>query len=132
MLVEITKPATAENSAIRLHPDDNVAIARLPVAAGTDLVVEGQTVRTLDAIPAGHKLALRNIAAGQVVERYGQVIGRARAAIEAGRHIHTHNLAFEELELAYEFPAAEAPLPRRAAAPAFLGYAREDGRAGTR
>src|SRR5215831_17471678 len=99
MLVEITKAAGAENAAIQLHPADNVAIARAPIAAGTDLVIEGAPVRTLDAIPAGHKLALRDIAAGEVVERYGQVIGRAKTAMSPGRHIHTHNLAFEELEL---------------------------------
>jgi altronate hydrolase len=52
--------------------------------------------------------------------------------IGAGQHIHTHNLAFEELELEYEFPAVEAPIPSRAASPNFMGYAREDGRAGTR
>ena len=66
-------------------------------------------------------------------ERYGQVIGRAKAPIDAGRHIHTHNLAFEELALDYEFPTAEIPVPTpRADAPTFLGYPREDGRVGTR
>ena len=69
---------------------------------------------------------------GETVERYGQVIGRAKQAIEPGRHVHTHNLAFEELQLSYEFPAGELPLPVRADAPTFLGYQREDGRAGTR
>jgi altronate hydrolase len=132
MLVEITKAAGAENAAIHLHPADNVAIARVPIAAGTDLVIEGAPVRTLDAIPAGHKLALRDIAAGEVVERYGQVIGRAKTAISPGTHIHTHNLAFEELELAYEFPAVETRMPERASAPTFMGYVREDGRVGTR
>ena len=48
-------------------------------------------------------------------------------------HVHTHNLAFEELHLDYEFPDREAPRCRaRAGAPTFLGYARADGRAGTR
>ena len=132
MLVEITTAPSAENSAIHLHPTDNVAVARVPIPAGTDLVVEGLPVRTLEAIPAGHKVALWDIAPGEVVERYGQAIGRARAEIAAGKHVHTHNLAFEELELAYEFPAGESAIPTRAAEPTFLGYAREDGRAGTR
>src|SRR4051794_8152679 len=132
MLVEITKVPSAENSAIHLHPTDNVAVARVPIPAGTDLVIEGMPVRTIDAIPAGHKVALWDIAPGEVVERYGQMIGRAKEPIGAGRHIHTHNLAFEELELEYEFPVAETPLPSRASSPTFMGYAREDGRAGTR
>jgi len=67
------------------------------------------------------------------VERYGQVIGRAKIPIDAGRHIHTHNLSFEELVLDYEFPVTEIPIPgARADAPTFLGYQREDGRVGTR
>src|SRR5437764_10589968 len=132
MLVEIMKVPSAENSAIHLHPTDNVAVARVPITAGTDLVIEGMPVRTIDAIPAGHKLALWDIAPGEVVERYGQVIGRAKQPIASGHHIHTHNLAFEELELEYEFPATEGPVPSRATSPTFMGYAREDGRRGTR
>src|SRR5262245_58574473 len=132
MLVEITKVPSAENSAIHLHPTDNVAVARVPIAAGTELVIEGMPVRAADAIPAGHKVALWDIAPGEVVERYGQVIGRAKQPIGAGQHIHTHNLAFEELELDYEFPASDIAPPTRADAPTFLGYQREDGRVGTR
>jgi altronate hydrolase len=96
MLVEITKVPNAENSAIHLHPTDNVAIARVTLPAGTELRVDGLPVVTRDAIPAGHKVALWDIAAGETVERYGQVIGRAKVPIDAGRHIHTHNLSFEE------------------------------------
>ena len=133
MLVEITKVPNAENSAIHLHPTDNVAIARVPLPAGTELRVDGLPLLTRDAIPAGHKVALWDIAAGETVERYGQVIGRAKVPIDAGRHIHTHNLSFEELVLDYEFPTTEIPIPGpRADAPTFLGYQREDGRVGTR
>jgi altronate hydrolase len=132
MLLDIAKLPTAENSAIHLHPADNVAVARVPIAAGAELRVDGVSVVALDAIPAGHKIALRPIAAGDMVERYGQSIGRATAPIEAGRHVHTHNLGFEELALDYEFPTAEIALPRRAAEPTFAGYARADGRVGTR
>ena len=132
MLLDIAKLPTAENSALHLHPKDNVAIARVPLSAGAELRVDGVPLRVLDAIPAGHKVALRVIRAGEPVERYGQVIGRAKQEIEAGRHVHTHNLAFEELELAYEFPAGDSPLPDRKDSPTFLGYQREDGRAGTR
>jgi altronate hydrolase len=132
MLIDITSVPSAENSAIHLHPTDNVAVARVPIAAGMDLVIEGVPVRTVEPIPAGHKVALWDIAPGEVVERYGQAIGRAKEEIGAGRHVHTHNLAFEELELEYEFPVSEATVPVRAASPTFLGYQREDGRVGTR
>jgi altronate hydrolase len=88
---------------------------------------------TRDAIPAGHKLALRTILPGELVLRYGQTIGRAKRTIEPGEHVHTHNLSFEELHLNYEFPSGETPLPQpRRDGPTFLGYLREDGRVGTR
>jgi altronate hydrolase len=132
MLIDIEKLPTAENSAIHLHPTDNVAVARVPIAAGTELRVNGMPVLALEPIPAGHKIALWDIAEGEVVERYGQCIGRAKLAIGAGRHIHTHNLGFEELHLNYEFPATETPEPARKASPTFDGYLREDGRVGTR
>ena len=113
MLLDIAKLPTAENSAIHLHPSDNVAIARVAIAPGTELLVDGVRLVAADAIPPGHKLALRCIASGEMVQRYGQAIGRARAAIEPGRHVHTHNLAFQDLEPAYEFPSGDIAPPVR-------------------
>ncbi len=133
MLLDIAQLPTAENSALRLHPTDNVAIARVALSPGTDLNVQGVRVTVLDRIPAGHKVALESIAEGALIRRYGQSIGRARTRIDPGRHVHTHNLSFEELQFDYEFPAAETPLPEAPPdAPTFLGFHREDGRVGTR
>jgi altronate hydrolase len=133
MLLDIAKLPTAENSAIRLHPSDNVAIARVPIAPGTELRVDGAAVVTREAIPAGHKVALRAIAPGEMALRYGQGIGRASAAIAPGEHVHTHNIGFEELRFDYEFPEGERTWTAGAkACPTFLGYQREDGRVGTR
>lgn len=133
MLLDIAAPPTAANMAIHLHPSDNIAVARVPIAAGTPLRVAGTDVVALEPVPAGHKIAVRAIAPGEMVVRYGQAIGRASAAIEPGRHVHTHNVAYEELDLVYEFPEGEIALPApRPDAPQFMGYARDDGRAGTR
>lgn len=132
-LLEITKLPTAENSAIHLNERDNVAIARVPLAAGQKIRIDGRDVAVEDAIPPGHKIALTAIPAGEEIVRYGQIIGRARFRIEPGRHVHTHNVAFEELEFNYEFPTEDKPLPATPRnVPVFLGYEREDGRAGTR
>src|ERR1051326_8102854 len=94
-LLEIAKLPTAENSAIRLHPSDNVAVARVALAAGTELRIDGIAVKVRDPIPAGHKVALEPIAAGEIVWRYGQAIGRASQSIDPGMHIHTHNRSEE-------------------------------------
>jgi len=132
-LFEISKVPTAENSVIHLNLADNVAIARVSLSAGRTLRVGETEIMVTQPIPMGHKVAVRRVAAGAHVIRYGQPIGRARANIEPGEHVHTHNLAYEEHQLEYEFPSAELRLstPRKDG-PSFLGYARADGRAGTR
>jgi altronate hydrolase len=73
---------------IRLHPADNVVIARTQLVGGTP--VDRVTVRGL--IPPGHKIATSDIAPGQPVRRYNQIIGFASRAIAAGEHVHTQNL----------------------------------------
>ena len=132
-LVDISKPPAAANAVIRLHPADNVAIARVALPAGQAVEVYGVPFHTRTAIPSGHKVAIRAIAAGEQAVRYGQPIGAATQNIAVGDHVHTHNLAFSGRSLVYE-PSTEAPLmPGSAlAVPHFLGYAREDGRVGTR
>src|SRR5215467_1555408 len=133
MLLDITTLPTAHNAVIQLHPSDNVAVARASVSEGMRLHVNGADLTARAAIPAGHKIALCAIGAGETVLRYGQVIGRAKVEIAPGDHVHTHNLAFEELHLNYEFPRAATPAPERCeTGPTFLGYRREDGRVGTR
>src|ERR1700679_4169354 len=98
-LLGISKLPTAENSAIQLHARDNVAIARVPLSAGIALNVGGQSIYTRTAIPAGHKVAIRPVATGETLIRYGQIIGRASRPIEPGDHVHTQNVAFEDLTL---------------------------------
>ena len=122
-LLEITKLPTAENAVIHLNPSDNIAIARVALSPGQELRVDGRTITVEDPIPPGHKVAIAAVGAGENIVRYGQVMGRARIRIEPGRHVHTHNVAFEELSFAYEFPPAKIPLARASQErPAFLGY----------
>ena len=84
--------------ALVLHPDDTVATALRPLPAGHTLhltAVPGHTPLTLtlpEPVALCHKFALRDIAEGEVVTKYGQVIGRASRAIGAGAHVHVHNL----------------------------------------
>jgi altronate hydrolase len=133
LLYEIHSPVRAENAAILLHGRDNVAIARVPLAPGQSLCVHGSALTAKAAIPAGHKMAISKIRAGEPVYRYGHVIGYATADIEAGEHVHTHNLGYRELREEEVIPAEPVEQLRPKVAKAtFLGYARPDGRAGTR
>jgi altronate hydrolase len=132
-LIDIAKAASAENAAILLNAADNVAIARVPLVPGQSLRLAGREIAVTEPIPAGHKVAIAVIDAGDNVLRYGERIGRASQRIEPGQRVHTHNLAFGEIACDYEFPAGEIAIPAPpAGVPYFLGYAREDGRAGTR
>jgi len=132
MLYEIESQAAAHNSTILLHPDDTVAIARKNIEAERDLEIHGVMVRTLAPIPAGHKVAIRSVRAGDPVYRYGNVIGFASTAIQAGEHVHVHNLGYQELDIA-EIAVADKPSSQRvASSETFLGYHRADGRVGTR
>ena len=76
---------------IRIHPNDNVVIARRQLVSGTLLEREGVTISGL--VPPGHKVAVRAIRAGEPVRRYDQTIGFARHDIAPGQHVHTHTLA---------------------------------------
>ena len=115
---------------IRLDPADNVVTATRTLEAGTavdDLV-------TTAIIPRNHKLASREIKAGEAVRKYAQVIGYATEVIVAGGHVHTHNVEFRNTEEDYEISTDLRPaVPvAEAARDSFMGYRRENGRVGTR
>ena len=115
---------------IRLHPDDDVVIARHEIPGGTLLAKEN--VRAADAIPAGHKIAVRAIASGRPVRRYNQIIGFATRPIRAGEHVHVHNLAMGDFERDYAFCADVKPAGAITPQATFQGIVRADGRVATR
>jgi len=120
----------AKAQPIRLHRDDDVVIARLQLLPGT--FIAGENLRVTGLIPPGHKLAVRRIAQGQPVKRYGQIIGFATRAIEPGEHVHTHNLAIGEFARDYAFCADARPTVPAQDAATFQGIVRADGRVATR
>jgi len=116
---------------LRLHSEDNVAVALDAIAAGEAV---GPGVAAASDIPAMHKLATRAIASGERILKYGQPIGTAARAISAGEHVHDHNCMMTEARqdaVPGGRPAAQAASPAPAAA-YFDGFRRQDGRVGTR
>jgi altronate dehydratase len=81
------------NPAIVISAQDNVATALEALEAGQTIHAGGSTLAVTEAIPRGHKVALRPIRAGEVVVKYGSAIGHASSDIAAGTHVHTHNVA---------------------------------------
>ena len=113
---------------IQINDIDNVAVALHP--AGSDTIFEG--IKALEEIPQGHKMALKDIAAGDMIMKYGLPIGHATKDITAGQWVHTHNMATNlkgEVEYHYE-PAAVDMEPLEAKT--FMGFRRKDGRAASR
>ncbi|MBR6470145.1 MAG: altronate dehydratase, partial [Lachnospiraceae bacterium] len=97
---------------------------------GTDAY--GAYVTSLEKIPCGHKIAIRDISAGEQVVKYGTVIGTASENIPAGSHVHTHNLKTTlsgKAEYIYEPSVHKLPHTGNRN---FMGYKRKDGRIGIR
>lgn len=117
-----------------LRDGDDVGVATRDIAPGDTLPgVDAAPLVAVDAVPRGHKVALRDVPRGAGVHKYGQVIGVATTDIADGSHVHAHNLGYEEGRREHELGGTHTELavpdgPR----PTFRGYRRADGRVGTR
>jgi altronate hydrolase len=116
---------TRSSLTIRLHPADDVVIARQQLVGGTTLIDENVTVAGL--VPPGHKVATRAIAAGSPVRRYNQIIGFASRDIAPGDHVHLHNLAMGSFARDYAFGVDAKPTAYFDPAATFMGIVRRDG-----
>ena len=119
---------------LRINEKDNVAVAinELPIHSSLNPEPEGAAVQTLETIPAGHKVALRDIREGEKVIKYGFPIGIATADIPAGSHVHTHNIKTGLTESAeYKYEPAGAKNPKGITG-TFKGFLRDDGNVGVR
>ena len=113
---------------IRLHEQDNVITATASLEAGTKL----ENISTASLIPRNHKIASQAIGAGEAIYKYAQIIGYARMDIEAGAHVHTHNVSFRNTQADYEFSTNLKQPLKPAKQDHFMGYRRENGKVGTR
>ncbi len=123
---------TAVQSALMLHPDDNVAVALEALKAGTRPAPGFPAV--ISDIPRGHKFSLLSVPAGAPVIKYGAPIGVARSRIQPGEHVHSHNLASAlsgEVEYAVDLDTAARPC-KAGRVDEFMGYRRFNGRVGIR
>ncbi|MDO7588737.1 MAG: UxaA family hydrolase, partial [Planktomarina temperata] len=107
---------------IRLSSADNVVTALRQLDFGTEGAVE--------MIPRGHKMASDKITKGQAVLKYAQVIGYAATDIAQGAHVHTHNLEFRAVDVAYDFATNLRPAAPMQKQESFMGYRRTSGRVG--
>jgi altronate hydrolase len=116
---------TAASLVIRLHPADDVVIARQQLVGGT--LLGDEKVRVSGLVPAGHKVATRAIGSGEPVKRYNQIIGFASRDIAPGEHVHVNNLVMKDFERDYAFGADAKPIASPQAPATFMGIVRRDG-----
>jgi altronate hydrolase len=123
--------------ALRVAANDDVAIALVGIVVGTTVTIGDTRIALRETIPKGHKFALRALAAGETILKFGFPIGQASARIEAGAWVHSHNLV-TQLSGASEYrfdPVQAHAMDTHIATMStreFLGYRRSDGRVGTR
>ncbi len=83
---------TTDARLIRLAAPDNVLMLATSVPAGETLAIDGVAITLADALTLGHKIAARDIAAGETIVKYDFPIGVATEDIPAGAHVHLHNV----------------------------------------
>lgn len=124
------KPPSDLSDLIRLSEADNVAVALRNLSTGE----KTKLTDIAEDIPKGHKVALSDIASGDEVTKYAQIIGYATEDIKTGKHIHSHNVEFRNTDQQYQFgtDSSEPEMLAVVDRATFMGYKRANGKVGTR
>ncbi len=126
---------------IKINPADNVAVAIVPLKAGETVNVEGIDITTTSEVPAGHKLLLQDLKAGENIIKYGYPIGHLKEDHKKGDFIYDANIKTNLAGLLdYKYqpvsadaltnPAYEEWFPKEQLT--FKGYRRKNGDVGIR
>jgi altronate hydrolase len=117
------------NNLIVLNGNDNVGVSQFIIPEKTK--IEGHDISTLDPIPFGHKVCLKEIKKGDPIIKYDQIIGFALNDIKPGEHVHSHNLEFREFKRETSFHTKKNSNEEKSNI-FFKGILREDGKVATR
>ena len=116
---------------IRLSKKDNIAVT--PNDIPKNITVNENNLTTKTLIPKDHKIAIKKILKGDEILKYGQIIGKASQNIDAGEHVHNHNMTFIEFERnILEQSEFDISLENNSFSKTFKGYLRKNGKVGTR
>lgn len=121
------------NRILKIHPDDNIAVALQSLPQGTSLEVDGSALRLIEPIAQKHKFSLTDLHVGDDILMYGVLVGKAIKDIPRGGLISTSNIrhaaqGFAGRQHAYSW---KAPDVQRWKDRTFMGYHRADGQVGT-
>ena len=118
---------------LKINPADNVVVAIQPQSAGAVIEVDGKQITVLEDVPAGHKIAIKDLAQGENVIKYGFPIGHAKEAKKAGSWMNENNIKTNLAGLLeYEYHPKDVVLNIPDENRTFMGYRRKDGQVGIR
>ena len=117
------------NNLIVLNGNDNVGVSQFIIPEKTK--IEGHDISTLDTIPFGHKVCLKEIRKGDPIIKYDQIIGFALDDIKPGQHVHSHNLEFREFKRDFKVTDKKDIIDEKADT-FFNGILRDNGQVATR
>jgi len=103
------------NKYLKINPSDNVAVALETLPEGEILTIDGKNLTIRSSVETGHKFALVHLAKGENIIKYGYPIGHALRDIEAGEHIHVHNLKTnlkDDLQYTYHPAKSTQDIPK--------------------
>lgn len=118
---------------IKVHPEDNVAVALTDLNAGERIAFEGDAIEVVSHSKAKHKIALTDLAAGDRIQMYGVLVGKASEDIPKGGLLTTENVEHQSGKVSgkTETTVWNAPDVGKWKDRTFMGYPREDGQVGT-
>lgn len=118
---------------IKVHPDDNVAIALVDLWKGSKTDYEGEEIEILSDTQAKHKVAMVDLAPGDSIFMYGVLVGKATTAIPRGGVLTVDNVKHEANSTfgKTETTSWQAPDISKYRDKTFMGYHRPDGQVGT-
>ena len=118
---------------LKINPADNVVVAIQAQHKGSQIEVDGQCITLQEDVPAGHKIAIRDLAKGENVIKYGFPIGHAIEDKKAGSWMNEHNIHTNLAGLlSYEYHPKNVELNIPQENRTFMGYRRSDGQVGVR
>lgn len=118
---------------IKIHKNDSVVIAVEALKTGEEIIVNEDLITLKNDIPAGHKIAVKDISKGENIIKYGQPIGHAIFDIQKGEHVHTQNLKTNlSGNLEYTYFHKDHGIISQKSNLTFQGYMRENGDVGIR
>jgi len=130
----MTTASSIRSNILKIHPQDNVLVALADLRGGDLVQMDGVSLLLKSDVPAKHKFAINDLAAGQTIIMYGITVGKATQPIGRGELLTTanvrHDTAITERKTAFQ--GWHAPDVSRWQTRTFLGYHRADGQVGTR